>query len=202
MLRGAARDRVSHPHRGPQAPAQRHAHYSHFGRPTGPLCSTACAAALSAGRPPDGPGPEAEALSFELERASAHKLAASKPPFKPGAGQHMRTTELGELTVSAQGLGCMGMSEWYGPADWDESIATISRALDLGVTFLDTADVYGSGTTRSWSAGPSRTGVRRCSWPPSSASTGLQVMRAASSAVSTITSSRRARRRCCASAWK
>jgi aryl-alcohol dehydrogenase-like predicted oxidoreductase len=52
---------------------------------------------------------------------------------------------LGELTVSAQGLGCMGMSEWYGHADWDESIATIHRALDLGVTFIDTADIYGAG---------------------------------------------------------
>jgi aryl-alcohol dehydrogenase-like predicted oxidoreductase len=57
----------------------------------------------------------------------------------------MRRVSLGELTVSAQGLGCMGMSEWYGPPDWDESIATIRRALDLGVTFLDTADVYGAG---------------------------------------------------------
>jgi len=57
----------------------------------------------------------------------------------------MRTTKLGDLTVSAQGLGCMGMSEFYGPGDWDESIATIGRALDLGVTFLDTADVYGAG---------------------------------------------------------
>jgi len=52
---------------------------------------------------------------------------------------------LGELAVSAQGLGCMGMSEWYGPADWDSSIATIHRALDLGVTLLDTADAYGAG---------------------------------------------------------
>ena len=57
----------------------------------------------------------------------------------------MRTTKLGELTVSAQGLGCMGMSEWYGAADWDQSIATIRRALDLGVTFIDTADIYGAG---------------------------------------------------------
>ncbi len=57
----------------------------------------------------------------------------------------MRTTALGELTVSAQGLGCMGMSEWYGATDWDESIATITAALDAGVTFLDTANVYGDG---------------------------------------------------------
>ena len=57
----------------------------------------------------------------------------------------MHTTKLGDLTVSAQGLGCMGMSEWYGAGDWDESIATIRRALDLSVTFIDTADVYGAG---------------------------------------------------------
>jgi aryl-alcohol dehydrogenase-like predicted oxidoreductase len=57
----------------------------------------------------------------------------------------MRMTSLGDLTVPAQGLGCMGMSEWYGPTDWDTSIATIRRALDLGVTFLDTADIYGAG---------------------------------------------------------
>ena len=49
------------------------------------------------------------------------------------------------LTVSQQGLGCMGMSAFYGPTDWDESISTIHRALDLGVTFLDTANVYGMG---------------------------------------------------------
>jgi aryl-alcohol dehydrogenase-like predicted oxidoreductase len=47
------------------------------------------------------------------------------------------------LAVSALGLGCMGMSQSYGPGDDQESVATIHRALDLGMTFLDTADVYG-----------------------------------------------------------
>src|SRR3954464_693271 len=52
---------------------------------------------------------------------------------------------LGSLEVSGLGLGCMGMSQAYGTADRAGSIATIHRALDLGVTFLDTADVYGDG---------------------------------------------------------
>ncbi|HZA04381.1 MAG TPA: aldo/keto reductase [Propionibacteriaceae bacterium] len=47
------------------------------------------------------------------------------------------------LTVSALGLGCMGMSEFYGTPDESEAVATITRALDLGVSFLDTADMYG-----------------------------------------------------------
>src|SRR5262245_35219805 len=50
------------------------------------------------------------------------------------------------LTVSAIGLGCMGMSQSYGVPDDDESIRTIHHALDIGVTFFDTADVYGSGS--------------------------------------------------------
>jgi aryl-alcohol dehydrogenase-like predicted oxidoreductase len=56
----------------------------------------------------------------------------------------METRTLGQgLGVSKQGLGCMGMSEFYGAADEGEAIATIRRALELGVTFLDTADMYG-----------------------------------------------------------
>ncbi|GAB3445874.1 aldo/keto reductase [Actinophytocola sediminis] len=52
---------------------------------------------------------------------------------------------LGGLDVSALGLGCMGMSKVYGPSDDDESVRVIHRAIELGVTFLDTADVYGVG---------------------------------------------------------
>jgi aryl-alcohol dehydrogenase-like predicted oxidoreductase len=56
----------------------------------------------------------------------------------------MKTRRLGQnLEVSALGLGCMGMSEFYGTADEGEAIATIHRAIELGVTFLDTADMYG-----------------------------------------------------------
>jgi aryl-alcohol dehydrogenase-like predicted oxidoreductase len=55
----------------------------------------------------------------------------------------MQTRELGSLSVSAIGLGCMGMSEFYGAGDDAESISTIHRALELGCNFLDTADMYG-----------------------------------------------------------
>ena len=56
----------------------------------------------------------------------------------------MNKRKLGQdLEVSAEGLGCMGMSEFYGATNDDEAIATIHRALDLGVNFLDTADMYG-----------------------------------------------------------
>jgi len=57
----------------------------------------------------------------------------------------MKTKKLGQqgLEVSAEGLGCMGMSEFYGHADEDEALRTIRRALELGVNFLDTADMYG-----------------------------------------------------------
>jgi len=58
------------------------------------------------------------------------------PQCTLGSGQHA-------LTVSSMGLGCMGMSEFYGTGDERQGIETIHRALDLGVTFLDTADMYG-----------------------------------------------------------
>lgn len=59
----------------------------------------------------------------------------------------MKKQRLGdsELVASAIGLGCMGMSEWYGPVNDQESLATIGAALDMGLNFFDTADVYGDG---------------------------------------------------------
>src|SRR6478672_3466510 len=56
-----------------------------------------------------------------------------------------RTLGKDGLTVSALGLGCMGMSDAYGPADRGESISTIHAALDAGITLLDTGDFYGMG---------------------------------------------------------
>jgi aryl-alcohol dehydrogenase-like predicted oxidoreductase len=56
-----------------------------------------------------------------------------------------RTLGTGGLVVPAMGLGCMGMSDFYGARDEAESLATLHRAFDLGITFVDTADMYGMG---------------------------------------------------------
>jgi aryl-alcohol dehydrogenase-like predicted oxidoreductase len=68
--------------------------------------------------------------------------ATEAKTFKPVPQRRLGRSE---LVVSALGLGCMGMSEFYGAADNDESIATIHRALDCGINLLDTADIYGMG---------------------------------------------------------
>ena len=68
----------------------------------------------------------------------------------------MRTLGPKGPRVSAIGLGCMGMSQSYGPADSVESVATIHRALELGVNFLDTADAYGSGANEKLVGGAIR----------------------------------------------
>ena len=63
----------------------------------------------------------------------------------------MEKRQLGKqgLEVSALGLGCMGMSQFYGPTDDREVLATLERAVELGIDFFDTADVYGVGITKS-----------------------------------------------------
>ena len=65
--------------------------------------------------------------------------------FERRESMTMKKRKLGALEVSAMGLGCMGMSDFYGPRDEAESRATLERALELGVDFFDTADMYGVG---------------------------------------------------------
>src|SRR6516165_1965037 len=101
--------------------------------------------------------PRAGAAADQLPNWNLFSHSSSRPVHnscsgKPGDApdyftrrKHMEQKRLGNqgLTVSAMGLGCMGMSDAYGPADESESIATIHRALDLGINLLDTSDAYG-----------------------------------------------------------
>jgi aryl-alcohol dehydrogenase-like predicted oxidoreductase len=66
-----------------------------------------------------------------------------RQPYSVCDPVRMQTRKLGQLEVSALGLGCMGMSEFYGTADEAEAVATVHRAIELGIDFLDTADMYG-----------------------------------------------------------
>lgn len=102
----------------------------------------------SSGRWPGGLAPPANDTKVAGEprlgqTARPDSLAESREILH-NTGYGMRRRILGQgLEVSAQGLGCMGMSEFYGVADDAESMATIGAALDAGVNFLDTADMYG-----------------------------------------------------------
>jgi hypothetical protein len=89
--------------------------------------------------------PESAIHPLDLERTPSDMLGTRYG--LAGGTDRMKSVTLGhsDLTVAQIGLGCMGMSEFYGPSDETQSIATLHRALELGVNLLDTADLYGNG---------------------------------------------------------
>src|SRR5262249_22010921 len=84
--------------------------------------------------------PRNEGHAMNATPTDARREQPSSDPANP-----FPQRSIGPMRVSAISLGCMGMSEFYGSADDAESIATIHAALDMGMTFIDTADMYGSG---------------------------------------------------------
>jgi len=104
----------------------------------------------------------------------------------------MKHVSIGGLDVSRIGLGTMSMSGYYniGEGSDAESIRAIHRALDLGVTHLDTAEIYGPTTMRSSSAGQSRATATRWCWRRSSASSRTPAARASSTAARRTSASR------------
>jgi aryl-alcohol dehydrogenase-like predicted oxidoreductase len=101
-----------------------------------------------------------------VRRPGTGRVFASEPQELGRRNSLMKHVSLGGLDVSRIGLGAMTMAGTYtseGGLDDAESIRTIHRALDLGVTHIDTAEIYGPSTAKSWSAGPSRAVVTRWS---------------------------------------